>query len=273
VPFSRDVDAVDLRSLHNHGILLDQSQQPSCSANLDRTPEFTINDIMHSLAKLSNKIEDDQRLRFPPRPWHEKSGMSTHVSSTQVEGAHSARTRNRFLLADLILVLKPVMLVAVGILCTRPESKPFLEMLITKHGLNPVLPALLVLFALHVAGLAESIPRQFLLSGSNNMSFEDALGESIKLPYSTYRHIKIFQAFLEVHFEGKQGAYKVNKGEYQISVRNCTQSGIVSQEEWALLLTAKSKMIMKMLFAAQEAICVDCLGPLEKKFTPSQYHW
>ena len=268
VPFRRNVGAVDLRTLYNHGTLLDQRQQPSRSTNVDHTPEFTINDIMHSLAKLSDKIEDEQRLR-----WHKKPGMSTHVSSTQVDGANSAHTRNRFLLADLILVLKPVMLVAVGILCTRPESKPFLEMLIEKHRLNPVLPALLVLFALHIASLAERIPRQFLLSGSNNMSFEDALGESIKLPYSTYRHIKIFQAFLEVHFEGKQGSYKVNKGEYQISVRNRTQSGIVSQKEWALLLTAKSKMIMKMLFAAQEAICIDCLGPLEKKFTPSQYHW
>jgi len=167
--------------------------------------------------------------------------------------------------------LKSVLLVACGMLYARPESRQLFQRLIQHQSLDPFLVTIYALFALYMAKCFQSLPQRLSLFSGDTISFEDALGTSVEVPYSTYRHIKIFRAFLEVHFEGKPGFQKVLDGQYQLLHQGRFKASEVSQKSWDVTTWKKSKLVMNMLFAAYDTICVDCFEPLAT--ADNGYHW
>lgn len=167
--------------------------------------------------------------------------------------------------------LKSVLLVACGMLYARPESRQLFQRLIQHQSLDPFLATIYALFTLYMAKCFQSLPQRLSLLSGDTISFEDALGFSVEVPYSTYRHIKIFRAFLEVHFEGKPGFQKVLNGQYQLLHQGRCKVSEVSQKSWDVTNWKKSKLVMNMLFAAYDTICVNCLEPLAA--AGNGYHW
>lgn len=158
--------------------------------------------------------------------------------------------------------LKTRLLLAIGMLCAKTDSHDLFVGLLWQQRLDPLAVALYAFLAWHIGVLMRTIPQRLSLLTDDSMVFEDALGTTIKLPYSTYGHIRLFQAFLEVHFEGKPGLQKVIDGEYQLLDRGNSQFRVIPEEHWNSSISKKMRVVMNMLFAMND-ICVGCSKQLD----------
>jgi hypothetical protein len=154
--------------------------------------------------------------------------------------------------------LNTSLLLAIGMLCAKTDSHDLFIGILRRQKLDPLAVALYAYFAWYIGILIRTIPKKLSLTTDDSMMFEDALGTTIKLPYSIHSHFKVFRAFLEVHFEGKPGLQKVLDGEYQLLDRRNSQFRVLPEECWNSSISKKMRVVMNVLFARNDMVCVSC---------------
>lgn len=169
--------------------------------------------------------------------------------------------------------LAPIILLALGILCTRNDSRHLFDLMAYKHRFDPWSVTIYALVLLYLGKLAAAIPEQLSLLSGDCLQFEDAFGTSIRVPSSTYSHIKIFRAFLEVHFEGKPGLEKVLNGEYTLLKLSGSLEDEIHQNEWSGAVRRGSRIVMSMLLGAYSLVCLECLVPLSETEQREIFEW
>ena len=237
----------------------------SAVAHYDRNFDLSLTDIVACFAKLESSLSDKIDNVRVQAPLTQQQPLTLKKTSGEVQVSMEAKHYPELAhsqQASVTAILRPAMLIALGMLCSRPECRSFFEMLVHKQRLDPLSVAMCAQFALYVASLAQGMPQRLSLLGSDSLSFEDAPGVSIKVPYPTYSHFKIFKAFLEVHFEGKPGMQKVLDGKYQLLDHRFPKGRQIMQQEWSVIVSKRSRVVMNLLFAARYPVFVDCSTPL-----------
>ena len=257
-----------------HTKQLPHSSQPNASA---------VQEILTHRARLettlSDKIETAQSLT--PRP---PSDSGTHPTSKNLAKDYPIQTSNTVhkasgqwnplpISSKVADAIAPVMLIALGILCTKNDIRLLFDLLVRKHGVDPLPAAMCALLLLFVGKLVVTIPENVSLLSGDCLHFEDAFGTYVKVPSSTYSHIKIFRSFLEVHFEGKPGLEKVLNGEYSLLKINGSYEDEIYQHEWNVAVRRGSRVVMSMLLGAYSLNCVGCCVPLRNTEHGEIFEW
>jgi hypothetical protein len=228
---------------------------------------------------LSYKIDTAQSLTLRPTSGGKTHPASKHlldycpVQTSDVIQKTSGQWHTLPISSKVADAIAPVMLIALGILCTRNDIRLLFDLLVRKHGVDPLPAAMCALILLFVGKLALTIPEKLSLLSGDCLHFEDAFGTSIKVPSSTYSHIKIFRAFLEVHFEGKPGLEKVLNGEYSLLKMNGSLEDEIHQNEWDVAVRRGSRVVMSMLLGAYSLVCMECWVPLRKTEHREIFEW
>ena len=240
-------------------------------------------EILTQIARLETTLSDkiDTAQSLTPRP---TSGGRTHSASKHLPEYCPVQTSDVIqntsgqwnplpISSKVADAIAPVMLIALGILCTKNDIRLLFDLLVRKHGVDPLPAAMCALILLFVGKLALTIPEKLSLLSGDCLHFEDAFGTSIRVPSSTYSHIKIFRAFLEVHFEGKPGLEKVLKGQYSLWKSRGFLMDEIHQNEWSLAVSRGSRIVMSILLGAFRLICVKCWIPLRKTEHGETFEW
>ena len=252
-------------------------------ANPSQPNASTVQEILAHIARLEttllNKIDTAQSLtpRYTAEgethPTSKDTAKDYPMQTSEVIQKTSGQWNLLHVSPKLADAIVPVMLIALGVLYPRNDSRLLFNRLVHEHAVEPLTVTICALILLYVGKLAVTIPGQLSLLSGDCLQFEDAFGTSIKVPSSTYSHIKIFRAFLEVHFEGKPGLEKVLKGEYILWKSRGALMDEIQQNEWNVAVSRGSRLVMSMLLGAFSLICVECWIPLRKTQQEEIFRW
>ena len=108
--------------------------------------------------------------------------------------------------------------------------------------------------------VALNIPMQLSFLTDDSIRFEDAYGETYRIPLSFCEHPRILQGYLEARYEARPEVWRIRQGQYCILYSSEYGSIVESVwlHKWRRYVRPKARLLMAMLFNNVDCRCVRC---------------
>jgi hypothetical protein len=155
-----------------------------------------------------------------------------------------------------------IIVLASGTAYANPSIKRILHRLRASAHDDPVLALMIFVAAMCILRFCYQLPAQISLLSDSGVSFEDAFGSRLRIPFLQCSEFEIFRGFLEVHYKHRPGLQRVLHKQYLILLE-ASQSRVIDLDRWSQMVKPRSRLTMFMVMMSGKYTCPKCQGALD----------
>ncbi|OAL20549.1 hypothetical protein AYO22_08850 [Fonsecaea multimorphosa] len=157
--------------------------------------------------------------------------------------------------------LVPILVASVYFYMSRSRLQLSLQAFANLLKKDPVSAIVVGLVYMTVWRTTCRLSQSLSLLGADYITFEDAFGRSIQLPFVTAQYWTTFSGFIQAHFRDHPCFHFIAAGQFHLNLHS-SRGRLITPQTWSCLMKPSANIAMSIFFELPRKACVRCFGEL-----------